>query len=166
VLHQLNKVRYDFVHIPKIGSSKGAVHTIKVMEMSRAFLSAMQVWAEAAGPYESEVDLEVARAFNISRHFAEGGRRKGLGEIVASVAARGGVAIKEEGASRLALCPCASHFALLVLGLSFCALSRFARLVARISRNAPRALGSLSARLSLCSSFCALLCAHLTWRSR
>lgn len=33
----------------------------------------MQVWAEAAGPYESEADLEVARAFNISRRFAEGG---------------------------------------------------------------------------------------------
>lgn len=36
-LRQLSKVRYDFVHIPKIGGGKGAVHTIKVTEMSRAF---------------------------------------------------------------------------------------------------------------------------------
>ena len=37
VLRQLSKARYDFVHIPKIGSGKGAVHTIKVTETSRAF---------------------------------------------------------------------------------------------------------------------------------
>ena len=96
VLRQLSKARYDFVHIPKIGGGKVAVHTIKVAEMSRAFLSAMQVWGEAAGPCESEVDLEVARAFNIFRHFAEERRREDLEAIVASVAAQGGVAIKEE----------------------------------------------------------------------
>jgi hypothetical protein len=43
VLRQLSKVRYDFVHIPKIDSGKGAVHIIEVTEMSRAFLSTMQV---------------------------------------------------------------------------------------------------------------------------
>ena len=95
VLCQLSKVRYDFVHIPKIGGDKVTVHTIKVTEMSRAFLSAMQVWVEAAGPYESEADLEVARAFKISSRFAEE-RREDLREIVASVAAQGGVTIKEE----------------------------------------------------------------------
>jgi hypothetical protein len=61
----------------------------------------MQVWPEAAGPYESEVDLEVARAFNISRRFAEVGRRKDLEEIMASVATQGGVTIKEEWAKEV-----------------------------------------------------------------
>jgi hypothetical protein len=69
--------------------------------MGRAFLSAMQVWTEAAGPYESVVDLEVACAFNISRRFAEGGRRKDLEETVASVAAQGGVTIKGEWAKEV-----------------------------------------------------------------
>jgi hypothetical protein len=69
--------------------------------MGRAFLSAIQVWVEVACPYESEVDLEVAHAFNISRRFAEGGRRKDLEEIVASVAAQEGVAIKGEWAKEV-----------------------------------------------------------------
>jgi hypothetical protein len=92
----LARVRYDFVHIPKIGSGKGAVYTIKVTELSRAFPYAMHVWGEAAGPYESGVDMEVVRAFNISRRFVEGGRREHLEELLASVAAQGGIDIKEE----------------------------------------------------------------------
>ena len=94
----LARVRYDFVHIPKIGTGKGAVYTIKVTELSRAFPYAMHVWAEAAGPYESGADMEVVRAFNISRRFVEGGRREYIEELVASVAAQGGIVIKDEWA--------------------------------------------------------------------
>jgi hypothetical protein len=92
----LARVRYDFVYVPKISSGIGVVFNVRVTELSRTFPYAMQVWAEAAGPYESSVDMEVVRAFNISRRFVEGGRRVDLEELVASVAAQGGIDIKEE----------------------------------------------------------------------
>jgi hypothetical protein len=92
----LARVRFDLVHIPKIGSGKGVEYTVRVTELSRVFPYAMHVWAEAAGPYENGVDMEVVRAFNISRRLVEGGRRMDLEESVASVAAQGGIEIREQ----------------------------------------------------------------------
>ena len=92
----LARVRYDFVHVPKIRSGKGGIYTIRISELSMAFPYATHAWAEAAGPYESDADMEVVRAFNISRRFAEGGRKKHMEDLVASVAAQGGVIIKKE----------------------------------------------------------------------
>jgi hypothetical protein len=56
----------------------------------------MHVWAEAAGPYENGVDMEVVRGFNISRRLVEGERKLDLEESVASVAAHGVIDIKEQ----------------------------------------------------------------------
>jgi len=92
----LARVRFELLHIPKIGSGKGTKYIVRVTELSRAFPYAMQVWAEAAGPYESGVDMEVVRAFNISRRMVEGGRNQVMEESVASVAAQGGITIREE----------------------------------------------------------------------
>ena len=90
------RVRFELLHIPKIASGKGPRHLLRVTELCRVFPCAMQVWAEAASPYESDADMQVVRAFNISRRMVESGRIPAMEESVASVAAQGGVTIREE----------------------------------------------------------------------
>lgn len=92
----LARVRFDLVHIPQVSSGKGVQYLVRATKLSRAFPYAMHVWAEAAGAYESGVDMELVRAFNISRRFVETGRTVDLEESVASVAAQGGIKIKDE----------------------------------------------------------------------
>jgi hypothetical protein len=91
-----SRVRFELLHVPKIASGKGLRYILRVTDLCKVFPFAMQVWAEAASPYESNVDMEVVRAFNISRRMVDSGSIPAMEESVASVAAQGGSTIRED----------------------------------------------------------------------
>ncbi len=85
----LEKVKYDFIYVPEIATSK--CYFFDIIGLSKAFQFATMVWAESAGPKEYKTSMEIVRAFNMSRRLFQIGRRPASEEPVACIAAKQGV---------------------------------------------------------------------------